>query len=78
MTVTGIAEMTLEAHDILGLERFYTEHLGLEVVSREDDRVWLAAGDRARLGVWAPGGKEFGDEGGAVTCTLRSPPGRGR
>jgi hypothetical protein len=26
--------------------------------------VWLAAGDRARLGLWLPGEKEFGDEGG--------------
>jgi catechol-2,3-dioxygenase len=26
--------------------------------------VWLACGPRARLGLWAPGPKEFGDEGG--------------
>jgi hypothetical protein len=26
--------------------------------------VWLAAGERARLGLWLPGEKEFGDEGG--------------
>ncbi|MCW2959030.1 MAG: hypothetical protein JWP18_1833, partial [Solirubrobacterales bacterium] len=25
----------------------------------------LAVGDRARLGLWVPGEKEFGDEGGA-------------
>jgi catechol-2,3-dioxygenase len=34
------------------------------VLAREDDRVWLAAGQRARLGLWLPGEKEFGDEGG--------------
>jgi catechol-2,3-dioxygenase len=34
------------------------------VLSREDDRVWLACGPNARLGLWTPGRKEFGDEGG--------------
>ena len=38
--------------------------LGLEVLSRDEDRIWLAAGDRARLGIWSPGPKDFGDEGG--------------
>jgi catechol-2,3-dioxygenase len=61
---TGICELTLEARDIAALERFYTQGLGLEVISRADDRVWLAAGRRARLGIWSPGPKEFGDEGG--------------
>ena len=46
------------------LERFYTEALGLEVLIRDDDRIWLAAGPDARLGLWTPGEKEFGDEGG--------------
>lgn len=43
--------MTLEAHDLARLERFSTEHLRHEVVSREEGRVWLAAGDHARLGL---------------------------
>ena len=60
----GIAEMTLEARDLGRLESFYTEGFGLSVLSREDDRVWLAAGPRVRLGLWTPGEKEFGDEGG--------------
>jgi len=34
-------------------------------LAREDDRIWLGAGDAARLGIWKPGEKEFGDEGGA-------------
>jgi catechol-2,3-dioxygenase len=34
------------------------------VLAREDDRVWLAAGTHARLGLWAPGRKEYGDRGG--------------
>ena len=64
MGIDGFCELTLEARDMAGLERFYTEQLGLEVLAREDDRIWLAAGQSARLGIWAPGEKEFGDEGG--------------
>jgi catechol-2,3-dioxygenase len=60
----GFAELTLETQDLAGLERFYADGFGLEVLAREDDRVWLAAGDSARLGLWAPGEKEFGDRGG--------------
>jgi catechol-2,3-dioxygenase len=62
--VQGFAELTLEVRDRAALERFYTDLLGLEVLAREDDRTWLAAGDRARLGLWLPGEKEFGDQGG--------------
>ena len=65
MTVSGLAELTLQVRDLEKLERFYTGVLGLRVLKREVDRVWLAAGDDARLGLWLPGEKEFGDEGGA-------------
>ena len=34
-------------------------------LARAEDRVWLAAGAHARLGLWAPGRQEFGDRGGA-------------
>jgi catechol-2,3-dioxygenase len=61
----GFAELTLEATDLARLERFYVDGFGLEVLAREPDRVWLAAGARARLGLWAPGEKEFGDRGGS-------------
>jgi catechol-2,3-dioxygenase len=64
MLTAGICELTLEAHDLRLMEAFYTRALGLEVLSREDDRIWLACGPNARLGLWAPGEKEFGDEGG--------------
>jgi catechol-2,3-dioxygenase len=64
MSLSGFAELTLEARDMVALERFYTDAFGLEVLKREDDRIWLAAGPDARLGLWAPGEKEFGDEGG--------------
>ena len=65
MTVSGIAELTLEVRDLEKLERFYTDCFGLRVLKRDDDRIWLAAGSHARLGLWLPGEKEFGDEGGA-------------
>jgi catechol-2,3-dioxygenase len=60
----GLCELTLEARDLAQMEAFYTRGFGLAVLAREDDRVWLACGPRARLGLWAPGPKEFGDEGG--------------
>lgn len=62
--IDGFAELTLEARDLAAQERFYTEVFGLEVLAREDDRIWLAAGRTARLGLWTPGEKEYGDEGG--------------
>jgi catechol-2,3-dioxygenase len=64
MALSGFAELTLEARDMSALERFYTEAFGLEVLLRDGDRIWLAAGPDARLGLWTPGEKEFGDEGG--------------
>lgn len=63
--VTGFAELTLRTHDPEALARFYTGLFGLPELSREDDRIWLAVGEHARLGLWTPGEKEFGDEGGA-------------
>jgi catechol-2,3-dioxygenase len=65
VSVDGFCELTLQVRDRAAMERFYRDGLGLEVIDRQDDRTWLAAGDRARLGLWLPGEKEFGDEGGA-------------
>lgn len=65
MHVQGLAELTLEVRDLPLVERFYREAVGLRVLQRRDDRVWLAVGERCRLGLWLPGAKEFGDEGGA-------------
>jgi len=62
--VDGLCEITLETRDPAAVEAFYTRALGLRVLSRDDDRIWLACGPRARLGLWTPGEKEFGDEGG--------------
>ena len=73
----GFAELTLETPDLARLEAFYAGALGLEVLAREDDRVWLAAGAHARLGLWSPGEKEFGDRGGAhVHFAFSAAPGR--
>jgi catechol-2,3-dioxygenase len=60
----GICEVTLQTGAPQLLERFYCEVLGLVVLSRAADRVWLACGSCARLGLWTPGPKEFGDRGG--------------
>jgi catechol-2,3-dioxygenase len=64
MSIDGFCELTLEARDMALLESFYTEVFGLDVLAREDDRIWLSAGTGSRLGIWSPGEKEFGDEGG--------------
>jgi catechol-2,3-dioxygenase len=77
LLTSGFVELTLEVRDLATAERFYREAFGLEVLAREDDRVWLAAGRRARLGLWLPGEKEFGDEGGRhVHFAFAAAPGR--
>ena len=77
MLTDGFAELTLQVRDLAGLERFYVDVLGLEVLDRQADRVWLAAGSHARLGLWLPGEKEFGDQGGAhVHYAFSAAPGR--
>lgn len=62
--VRGIAEITLQTTELDGLARFYTDVVGLEVLQRQDDRVWLRAGEHGRLGLWTPGEKEFDDAPG--------------
>ena len=60
----GFAELTLETDDPAGLADFYRRAFGCETLTEEEDRIWLAAGERSRLGLWLPGEKEFGDRGG--------------
>jgi catechol-2,3-dioxygenase len=75
--IDAFAELTLETRDPGLLERFYREAFGFEVLSRDEDRIWLGVGERARLGLWTPGQKEFGDEGGRhVHFALSASPGR--
>jgi catechol-2,3-dioxygenase len=74
--IAGICELTLEVRELEPAERFYTQLLGLAVLSRDEDRVWLACGSRSRLGLWLPGRREFGDEGGShVHFALAAEPG---
>jgi catechol-2,3-dioxygenase len=68
--------MTLETSDPRGLAGFYCRAFGCEVLAEEDDRIWLAVGEHARLGLWTPGEKEFGDTGGRqVHYAFRVSPG---
>lgn len=60
----GLCELTLQTPDPAALADFYRRTLGFEELAREDDRIWLACGPNTRLGLWAPGAKEHGDEGG--------------
>lgn len=64
MSIAGICELVLETDDVERLQGFY-EELGLKPLLAEDeDRVWLRAGERCRLGIWSPGEKEYSDRGG--------------
>lgn len=56
--------MTLQVCDPHAVAQFYVDVFGLRVLSTDADRLWLAVGEYARLGLWRPGEKEFGDEGG--------------
>jgi catechol-2,3-dioxygenase len=61
----GLCELTLETPDPDALARFYRDALGFEELDRDPGgRIWLACGPNTRLGLWSPGEKEFGDEGG--------------
>jgi catechol-2,3-dioxygenase len=63
MSFGGICELVLETDDVPRLQSFYRE-LGLDPLLEEEGRVWLAAGEHCRLGIWPPGEKEFSDRGG--------------
>lgn len=60
----GICELAIESPQPERLAAFYSR-LGLEELLRENGRIWLAAGPRARLGIWPPGEAEHDDRGGA-------------
>jgi catechol 2,3-dioxygenase-like lactoylglutathione lyase family enzyme len=65
MTIAGICELVLETDDVDRLRDFYEEKLGLKrLLTEDEDRVWLRAGEHCRLGIWSPGEKEFSDRGG--------------
>jgi len=71
----GICELTLETRDMAAMERFSCGGLGGEVLAPEDDRAWLSCGERTRLGLWTPGEKEPGGEGGDRSVYAEDPMG---
>jgi catechol-2,3-dioxygenase len=62
--VTGVNELVLQVRDLGAAERFYAVVLGLPVLSRSEQRVWLAAGTQTRIGLWAPQVGIAGGRGG--------------
>jgi catechol-2,3-dioxygenase len=52
--VSGVNELVLETLDLEAAARFYTDVLGLPVISRSEDRVWLLVGKTSRIGLWSP------------------------
>lgn len=63
--VTGVSELVLEVVDLAAAERFYCDVLGFPVIGRrDDDRVWLMAGTRTRIGLWTPQVGIAGGRGG--------------
>jgi catechol-2,3-dioxygenase len=55
----------LEVAELEQATEFYAEALGLPVMSRSNERVWLRAGDRTRIGLWKPQVGIAGGQGGA-------------
>jgi catechol-2,3-dioxygenase len=54
----------LEVADLEAAARFYTDVLGLPVMLRSDERVWVQAGERTRIGLWLPQVGIAGGQGG--------------
>jgi len=52
--VTGVNELVLEVLDLGAAEQFYAGVLGLPVAMRSENRVWVTAGGRTRIGLWTP------------------------
>ena len=65
VAATGVSELTLEVADLAAAEHFYAEVLGLPVVERWSDAVWVMAGERTRIGLWLPREGIAGGRGGA-------------
>jgi catechol 2,3-dioxygenase-like lactoylglutathione lyase family enzyme len=49
---SGVSELALLVADLAVAEDFYAGTLGLPVVERWEDAVWLMAGERTRIGLW--------------------------
>lgn len=49
---SGVSELALLVDDLKRAEAFYADVVGLPVVERWQDAVWLMAGERTRIGLW--------------------------
>jgi catechol-2,3-dioxygenase len=64
LPVSGVNELVLETLDLEAAARFYADVLGLPVISRSEDRVWLLVGTTGRIGLWSPQVGIAGGRGG--------------
>jgi predicted enzyme related to lactoylglutathione lyase len=55
----------LEVADLDVAVRFYSEALGLPLVSRSENRAWFHVGAHSRIGLWTPQVGIAGGQGGA-------------
>ena len=63
---SGVSELALMVDDLQRAETFYADTLGLPVVERWEDAVWVMAGDRTRIGLWLRSVKPLaGERGGS-------------
>jgi catechol 2,3-dioxygenase-like lactoylglutathione lyase family enzyme len=63
---SGISELALLVEDLERAEAFYAGLLGLPVVERWRDAVWVMAGSRTRIGLWLASVKPLaGERGGS-------------
>ena len=63
---SGVSELALLVADLERAESFYARTLGLPVVERWSDAVWVMAGDRTRIGLWLATVEPLaGERGGA-------------
>jgi catechol 2,3-dioxygenase-like lactoylglutathione lyase family enzyme len=63
---SGVSELALLVADLERAEAFYTGTLGLPVVERWAEAVWVMAGERTRIGLWLATVKPLaGERGGS-------------
>jgi catechol-2,3-dioxygenase len=61
---SGVSELALMVEDLERAEAFYAGTLGLPVVERWKDALWVMAGERTRIGLWLPSVESLAGERG--------------
>ena len=61
---SGVSELPLMVEDLERAEAFYAGTLGLPVVERWKDALWVMAGERTRIGLWLRSVKPLAGERG--------------